>query len=52
MSISLMCALLIEQVLSGPLASVPLETIGTCSNNRCVIYWVEQDVCEEVPAEK
>jgi len=42
------CALLINQVLFGPLSHLPLETISTCSGEVCVVYWVDEDKCEQV----
>jgi hypothetical protein len=48
MSVSFVCALLIEQFLRGPLAHIPLQSISTCQRNVCVVYWVEAEKCEEI----
>jgi len=43
-----LCAMLINQVLFGPLASVDMETLGACDANQCAVYWVESERCEMV----
>ena len=42
-----MCALLMHEALYGPLAGIPIESIGTCTGEVCVVYWIEDDTCEE-----
>jgi hypothetical protein len=44
----MLCAILINQVLFGPLAHLPMDSISTCSKTQCVIYWVEREECETV----
>jgi len=52
MSATLLCAMLINQVLFGPLQHIPMDSISTCSSTQCVIYWVEKDECETVAVNK
>ena len=46
--ITLMCVTLINQALYGPLADIPIESIGQCSGDTCVVYWVKDETCEVV----
>jgi hypothetical protein len=52
MSTTLLCAMLIQQALTGPLAHLPMDSISTCSKTQCVIYWVESEECETVELDK
>jgi len=48
MSITFMCVLLLEQYSSGPLSHIDLDNISMCDSGVCAIYWVKDDICEEI----
>ena len=42
-----LCSQLMWEAYNGPLAHIARGSIGTCAEGTCVVYWIEEDVCDE-----